>query len=294
MINLELYKIFYVVAEAKNITKASEKLNISQPAVTKHIKNLESQLKTPLFIRTKKGVVLNEYGKKLFLKVKQALTLLEDSENEIIEYSKENKGTIKIGISTTLTKKYLLKHLEGFRNLYPNITIDIFTDPTKDLIKALKEGNIDFIISKFPNHLDYDLNYNKIGQTQYIFVTNKKYFNLDKLNINNIKDYPLLLQKSPSNSRESIEKYFKENNIKIEPRMNIASSNLLIDFIYLGYGIGYVTKLYVEEELNSNKLSEIKIEPKPDKIDYGIITLKNNILTPCCSKLINYLKLKNY
>ena len=61
MINLELYKIFYVVAEAKNITKASEKLNISQPAVTKHIKNLESQLKTPLFIRTKKGVVLNEY-----------------------------------------------------------------------------------------------------------------------------------------------------------------------------------------------------------------------------------------
>ncbi len=290
MINLELYKIFYVVAEAKNITKASEKLNISQPAVTKHIKNLESQLKTPLFIRTKKGVVLNEYGKKLFLKVKQALTLLEDSENEIIEYSKENKGTIKIGISTTLTKKYLLKHLEGFRNLYPNITIDIFTDPTKDLIKALKEGNIDFIISKFPNHLDYDLNYNKIGQTQYIFVTNKKYFNLDKLNINNIKDYPLLLQKSPSNSRESIEKYFKENNIKIEPRMNIASSNLLIDFIYLGYGIGYVTKLYVEEELNSNKLSEIKIEPKPDKIDYGIITLKNNILTPCCSKLINYLK----
>ncbi len=290
MINLELYKIFYVVAEAKNITKASEKLNISQPAVTKHIKNLESQLKTPLFIRTKKGVVLNEYGKKLFLKVKQALTLLEDSENEIIEYSKENKGTIKIGISTTLTKKYLLKHLEGFRNLYPNITIDIFTDPTKDLIKALKEGNIDFIISKFPNHLDYDLNYNKIGQTQYIFVTNKKYFNLDKLNINNIKDYPLLLQKSPSNSRESIEKYFKENNIKIEPRMNIASSNLLIDFIYLGYGIGYVTKLYVEEELKSNKLSEIKIEPKPDKIDYGIITLKNNILTPCCSKLINYLK----
>lgn len=292
MVNLELYKIFYVVAEAQNITKASEKLNISQPAVTKHIKNLETQLKTPLFIRTKKGVVLNEYGKKIFLKVKQALTLLEDAENEIIEYSKENNGTIKIGISTTLAKKYLLKNLENFRNLYPNITIDIYTDPTKDLIKALKEGNIDFIISKFPNHLDYDLNYNKIGQTQYIFVTNKKYFNLDKLNINNINNYPLLLQKSPSNSRESVEKYFKENNIKIEPRMNIASSNLLIDFIYLGYGIGYVTKLYVEEELKANKLSEIKIEPKPDKIDYGIITLKNNIMTPCCTKLINYLKKK--
>ena len=59
MINLELYKIFFVVSEEGNITKASEKLSISQPAVTKHIKNLEDQLGNPLFIRTKKGVVLN-------------------------------------------------------------------------------------------------------------------------------------------------------------------------------------------------------------------------------------------
>ena len=73
MINLELYRIFYVVAETKNITKASEILNISQPAVTKHIKNLEDQLGNPLFIRTKKGVILNEYGEKIFLNVKQYL-----------------------------------------------------------------------------------------------------------------------------------------------------------------------------------------------------------------------------
>ncbi len=67
MINLELYRIFYVVAESGNITKASKKLCISQPAVTKQIKNLESQLNTPLFIRTKKGVILNECGQKIFL-----------------------------------------------------------------------------------------------------------------------------------------------------------------------------------------------------------------------------------
>ena len=74
--NLELYRIFYVVAEMKNITKASEILNISQPAVTKHIKNLEDQLGTPLFIRTKKGVVLNEYGKKIFVHIDLADAIL--------------------------------------------------------------------------------------------------------------------------------------------------------------------------------------------------------------------------
>ena len=290
MIDLELYKIFYVVAENKNITKASEKLNISQPAVTKHIKNLEDQLGTPLFIRTKKGVILNEYGEKIFLKVKQAINLLEDSEKEINEVNKLDKGTIKIGISTTLTRKYLLKHIQSFHKLYPNIIIDIYTDPTKDLIKKLKVGSIDLIISKFPKHMDYDLNYDKIGETKYIFVANKKYFNIEKLLAKDIPNYPILLQNFPANSRESAEKYFKENNILIEPRMNIASSNLLIDFICMGYGIGYVTKLYVEDELKNNKLAVINTNPDTEKINFGIISLKNNVMTNSIKKFIEHLK----
>ena len=290
--NLELYKIFYVVAEYKNITKASEVLNISQPAVTKHIKNLEDQLGTPLFIRTKKGVVLNEYGEKIFLKVKQALTLLDESEKEIGKYKSIDKGTIKIGISTTLTKKYLLKYLEKFHTEYPNIIVDIYTDPTKELINKLKNGSIDLIISKFPQNIDYDLEYIKLGQTKYIFAANKKYFDLEnkKVNVEELINYPILLQKSPSNSRASVEAYFKDNNIKIEPTMNIASSNLLIDFIKMGYGIGYVTKLYVDEDLEKNKLYEINVVPQPSLIDYGVIILKNNIMTSQCNKFIKYLK----
>lgn len=289
--NLELYRIFYVVAETKNITRASEILNISQPAVTKHIKNLEDQLGTPLFIRTKKGVVLNEYGKKIFLNVKQALTLLDESEKEIGKYKTMDKGTIKIGISTTLTKKYLLKYLEKFRTKYPNIIVDIYTDPTKELINKLKNGNIDLIISKFPQVIDHDLEYIKLGETKYIFVANKNYSSLinRKVKVEELKDYPVILQKSPSNSRMSVENYFKENNFKLEPIMNIASSSLVIDFTQLGYGIGYVTKLYVDEELKKEKLHEIDIEPRTPLIEYGIILLKNNVMTSHCNKFIKYL-----
>lgn len=289
--NLELYRIFYVVAETKNITRASEILNISQPAVTKHIKNLEEQLGTPLFIRTKKGVVLNEYGEKIFLNVKQALTLLDESEKEIGKYKTMDKGTIKIGISTTLTKKYLLKYLEKFHTKYPNIIVDIYTDPTKELINKLKNGNIDLIISKFPQNIDYDLEYIKLGETKYIFVTNKNYSNLinRKVKVEELKKYAVILQKSPSNSRMSVENYFKENNIKMEPTMNIASSSLVVDFIKMGYGIGYVTKLYVDEELKNKKLYEIDIVPKTPTIEYGIILLKNNVMTSHCNKFIKYL-----
>lgn len=292
MINLELYRIFYVVAETKNITKASEILNISQPAVTKHIKNLEEQLGNPLFIRTKKGVILNEYGEKIFLNVKQALNLLSESEKEISKYKSLNKGTIKIGISTTLARKYLLKYIKKFHETYPNIVIDIYTDATKDLIKQLKNGVIDIIISKFPQNRDNDLDYIYLDKTKYIFVANEEYSFLSNktIPIKKLVNYPLLLQKTPSNSRDNIEKYLKENNIHIEPKMNIASSNLLVDFIRLGYGIGYVTKLYVEEELKENKLFEIKVVPDTDEISFGIILLKNNVMTSHCKKFIDYLK----
>lgn len=292
MINLELYRIFYVVAETKNITKASEILNISQPAVTKHIKNLEEQLGNPLFIRTKKGVILNEYGEKIFLNVKQALNLLSESEKEISKYKSLNKGTIKIGISTTLARKYLLKYIKKFHETYPNIVIDIYTDATKDLIKQLKNGIIDIIISKFPQNRDNDLDYIYLDKTKYIFVANEEYSFLSNktIPIKKLVNYPLLLQKTPSNSRDNIEKYLKENNIHIEPKMNIASSNLLVDFIRLGYGLGYVTKLYVEEELKEKKLFEIKVIPDTDEISYGIILLKNNVMTSHCKKFIDYLK----
>lgn len=293
MINLELYRIFFVVANTKNITKASEILNISQPAVTKHIKNLEEALGNPLFIRTKKGVVLNEYGEKIYLKVKQALTLLDESEKEISDYKNMNKGTIKIGISTTLAKKYLLKYIDKFHELYPNIIIEINTDTTKDLLVKLKNGVIDIIISKFPKNIDLDLEYIKLGSTKYIFACNNDYKELldREVSVKELINYPILLQKSPSNSRESVDRYSKENNINLEPKMNIASSNLLIDFVSIGYGVGYVTKLYVDEELKNKKLYEINIKPKTENINYGIIVLKNNILTSHCNKFIKYLRL---
>ena len=68
--------------------------------------------------------------------------------------------------------------------------------------------------------------------------------------------------------------------------MNIASSRLLIDFAAIGYGIGFVSKLYVEDELKAKKLYEINVVPDTMYSDYGIILLKNNILPSHCNKFI--------
>lgn len=293
MINLELYKIFYEVAKEGNITRASEKLNISQPAVTKHIKNLESNLDTQLFIRTQKGVTLTETGKSIFNNIKQALILINDSENDIKDYNNLDKGVIKIGISTTLTKKFLFKYIETFHKEFSNIKIEINTDPTSEAIKLLKIGILDFVISKFPTSKENELDYIELGALEDIFVANKNYDYLKNktLKLKDISSLEILTQKEPSNSRKTFDNFCEENNTKINSIMNISSSNLLIDFVKIGYGIGFVTKLYVEEELKRNELFELNIQPKPKLYKFGIIKLKNNNLSKCSEKFIkNILK----
>jgi len=290
MINLDLYRIFYAVAETGNITKASEVLHISQPAITKQIKNLESELKTPLFIRTNKGVKLNQVGEKILLNVKQGLGLLDEIVYLANNFNENKIGTINIGTSTSLMKYYLFPYLEKFHKDYPNIILDIYTDPTKDLINKLKSGKIDMIISKLPFSLDKELCYKELGRTKYVFASNPQYYNFkEEIKPRDLTNYPILIQEYPSNSRISAEKYFLENNIFITPKMNIASSNLLIDFIKMGYGIGYVTELYIKEEINNNKIIPLKLTSKPESISYGIITLKNNVSLNYCNEFIKYI-----
>ena len=80
-IDFELYRIFYTVANNKNITKAAEELNISQPAISKSIKNLEEQLGGQLFVRTKRGVILTNEGREFYNYIKQAIEYISSAEN---------------------------------------------------------------------------------------------------------------------------------------------------------------------------------------------------------------------
>lgn len=287
---MELYRIFYIVAVNQNITKASKELNISQPAITKHIKNLEESLGVILFNRTRKGVILTPIGQKIFLEIKNALTIFNNVENEIKNYNDNDCGIIRIGISTSLVR-ILMDYINTFYKKYPNVKIEISTNTTKDNIKLLQNGLLDLVVCKLPTTLDKDLNFIKMGESSYEFVANKDLYNRIKqpIKLCDLINYPILLQMEPSNSYFSSKKLFKENNIEIDSKLNIGSSSLLTDFTKIGYGVGYITKLYIEKELKNKSLFIIKTIPETPKISYGIITLKNNILSNSCNKFIDYL-----
>ena len=137
-INYESYKIFYQVAINESISKASQKMMISQPAVTWHLKNLEANLGVTLFIRTKKGVKLTEEGSIFFEYIKNGIKSFTNGENMLTNLKNLDYGNIRIGASTTVSEHVLMPYLEKFHERYPNIDIQIVNTLTEELLKKRK------------------------------------------------------------------------------------------------------------------------------------------------------------
>lgn len=288
-IDFELYRIFYTVANHKNITKASKELNISQPAISKSIKNLEEQLGGQLFVRTKRGVILTEEGSEFYNYIKQAIEYISNAENKFTELINLETGCIKIGISTTLTKEFLLPYLEEFHRLYPKIDIQIITNISSELFSKLRNGLIDIIILNL-NEKDYgqDIKITKCNRITDCFVINKTYSNLinNEISIKELNKYPLILQSKGSNTREFLDDFAKKNNTILKPNIELASYSLVVEFAKIGLGVGYATKDYIKEELRNKQLYEINLKEKIPSRYIGIATSNKHLPNFSTKKLI--------
>lgn len=287
-IDLNLYRIFYVVAKRGNITKAAEELYISQPAVTQAIHSLENQIGATLFIRAKKGVTLTEEAKVLFQFVESGLNYIKNGENKFKELMNIESGTLKIGASTTVTQHVLLKYLDIFQDRYPNVSISITNDLTQNLVKLLREGSVDLLILNLPTKDAKDIEIVPFLEVHDTFMVGKRKIDLinNKLDLNNIKE-DFIFQKSPSNTRKFLDNWLNDNNIEIDPKYDVVSFNLVKDMTRMGLGIGYITKEFAIKELNDGDLFELNINPKVPARHIGIATLKGMIPSFATREFIN-------
>lgn len=122
-INLTLYKTFYYVAKNENISRASNELSISQPAISKAIKTLEEQLNTNLYIRKRDGMELTEVREVFYKKIKDAMELISSAENDLEVITSVESGIINIGASKTILHEFLMSYIKDFHKKYPKINI---------------------------------------------------------------------------------------------------------------------------------------------------------------------------
>lgn len=286
-IDLELYRVFYVVAKNKHMTKASKELCISQPAISQSIKRLEEQLGGTLFLRSNKGMELTDEGKMFYDYVKGALELINNAENEFTSFKDLSKGEIKIGASTTITKIVLMNAIKSFHADYPNININITNDLTSNLIIDLQKGKLDFVIFNEGIFKETNITLEKISELKQGFIYNPKYFSDNIKTLDELNNYPLILQKKESNSRKFLDSYTLKNNVLLNAKTEVVSQDLVLEFTDGGFGIGFgIIDLAIK---NFPNLKELKINKNIPSSNIYLAKNKSIILPFASKKFLEYL-----
>ena len=270
MINLELYRIFVIVAEQGNLTKASDILHISQPAVTKQIKNLERELNTVLFIRSKQGMELSKEGNKLYIEIKDAVKILEEAQNKYIGFR-----NINLGVHATMLNKIFSKSIAKYYQENESVKINIINKDIKEMISDLENQELDIVLSKKINEKYYDKNkvtYIPLGNLHDILIAsnNTKYKN-KIITIDELKEARIYTpRKTSSTTMAFMEKFeIDENKVK-----NITYSTML-QILKGENEIGLATKEYIENEIDLNKITILKTDFEIEPIEFGMY-LNNN------------------
>lgn len=284
-INFELYKVFYEVAIQKSISKGSEKLMISQPAVTQSIKTLEEQLGGKVFTRTPKGVILTSEGEELFKFIKEGMNYFINGTNKFTSLKNLDEGKINIGSTTTISEHFLIPYIKEFKTKYPNITINIINNLTDNLIKDLRNGNLDIIITNIPNYKINDIEYTKITDLQSIFASSTK---KEKYKIKDLLKEDIILQKYPSITRINFNNFIKQNNLTCSPSMEVVSHSLLCTLTENGFGTSVLTKEFIKDKLNTT-LYEIETDKKIPPMSLGYALKKDSIPSFTATKFIDIL-----
>lgn len=258
-------KVFHTVAKRLNFTKAAAELFISQPAVTKHIKELEEHYQVTLFERsgnsrislTKSGALLLTYADKL-------LRIYRDLEFDMNLGKEQQSGTINIGASTTLSQYILPSLLADFRQHFEDIQINMISGNTEDIERALlaKEIEIAFIegISKNPQ-----LQYIPFLMDEIVLVCPSHFtgFKKESINLAHLKEYPLVLREPGSGTLEVIAHQLKANGIKLNElqiEIHLGSTEGIKSYLMKRDCLAFISIHAIVKELREKSLRIIDIE----------------------------------
>jgi len=290
VLNYDLYKVFYQVADNLSFSQAAKKLYISQSAVSQNIKNLENELNTELFIRSTKKVKLTKAGKILFEHIEPAFNLIESGEESIKEINALKRGEIHIGANDTISKDFLLPYLNKFHQLYPEIQIQITNRTSSTCIELLQQNKVDLIISNLPNpKITEEMKVQKIYSFNDIFIAGNEFEEIKEQqhSLKMLKNYPLLMLEPKTTTRKFLDSLLAEMGTEITAAIELGSVDLLIEMAKIGLGIAFVPEYCLN--LETDDLFEIKIKEKLPARELAVVNNKNIPLSNAAEKFLQLL-----
>jgi len=293
MVNLNLYNVFCTVAEEKNISKASKKLFISQPALSFSIKELEKELGQDLFIRRSKGVELTAFGKILYSKVKPAIQNFEDVEKSAYRFGLMKEGAIRIGACSSNVNQILTDYLSTFVKKYPDVKVIMQRENNDRLINMLENNDLDVLfidksenLSEFEIVKTFDVRYQLIGNEKFKRAHMENKVSLDKFPTNE-----LMLPSINNNSRIAINEFFDKANISLNPKYELDNYIMLYDFVKNGFGMAFVNIDYYKDAVKNGEVYVIYPDLSINARKFACVINKQNT-NPAVGKLVEIIKEK--
>ena len=284
---LQQLKIFLKVAEHQSVTKASEEMYLTQPAVSMQLKKFQEQFDVPLTEVVGRRLYVTDFGREI---AESAQKILD--EIEAIDYrTKSFKGQLagRLKISTASTGKYVMPYfLADFLRLHP--AVDLVMDVTNktQVVNNLEQNEVDFsLVSVLPEHLK--LNSVQLLQNKLFLVGGTRLDRNPKMPVRKLlQHYPLLLREFGSATRNSMEQFMEKENWPTYKKIELTSNEALKQALIAGLGYSIMPLIGIKNELRSGDLEIVPYKGLPIITHWRLVWLSAKRLSPIAEAYLNF------
>lgn len=281
--------IFLKIVQTQSVTKASEELNLTQPAVSIQLKNFQDQFDIPLTEVIGRKIYITDFGNEIAKSAENIINQVHAINYKTLAY--KGKLTGKLKLSVVSTGKYVMPFfLSKFMKAHDGIELLMDVTNKNRVIQSLLNNEVDFALVSI---LPPNLNIEKLDllQNKLYLVGNKEmkiegeFFTKDIF-----KELPLIYRENGSGTRQTMEQFIEQNKIKAVKKMELTTNEAVKQALLAGLGYSIMPLIGIKNELHNNELQIIPVKGLPIKTTWSLIWLKEKKQSPAAAALLNYIK----
>lgn len=286
---LNQLQIFLKVVQTQSVTKASEELFLTQPAVSIQLKNFQDQFDIPLTEVVGRKIYITDFGKEIAEAAENILNQVYSINHKTLAYKGQLSGKLKISVVST--GKYVMPYfLKDF--IKQNSGVELLMDVTNKnkVIESLEKNEVDFaLVSILPS----SLNIEKLDllQNKLFLVGNKKAVSKKEIKTKEVfKELPLIFREKGSGTRQTMENFIERNKLTINKKMELTSNEAVKQALIAGLGFSIMPLIGIRNELNNGDLQITPVKGLPIKTTWSLIWLKGKKHSPVCQAYLYHIK----
>ena len=286
--NLHHLKVFLAIAQTGSISAGATRLLISQPAVTREIRELEARLQLPLFDRQSRGVSLTAAGQRLLPYAEQIFALELAAERDLAEFASLGSGELRLGASVTLGSYLLPALIARFQQTYPGLQISLQIGNTAENLEQLQRSEISLSFIEGPFAAER-FNYCRLGSDALLPVASPLHplAAEPQISASALAALPLFVREQGSGTRATLEQAYQA--LGLQPRIALALGNgeALKRSLQGGHGVAWISELAVQAELRSGQLVHLPVNDLSMRRDLHAVWRREHSLSPAASTLLS-------